>query len=316
MKMKLCCSFLLLILLYTVGIHAQEPTVTVTTIATALQNPRGVAVLPDGRLIVAEVGTGYIGEDESENTGRVSVFEDINADGDFNDPGERTALLDHLPGYNILYQFQPGRDEVVGTGDVLLLDDGRVLFTLDALFEKISIVELAPDFEPVGDFFVSANGSINSLTVDEETGTVYAALSTMNALARIPADGEGEVFSYFDLLANDQQPVPSGIALDPTTGDLLVTLFSGNLWSYYGEVLSFMPGDSKVVRVNPETEAVTDEIIGLTTAVDIAVDEDGNRYVVEMTTEWPAPTIDTNFELFSPDAPPDAGGYTRFTGRV
>ncbi len=298
------------------GVVAQDSPVTITTVATDLQNPRGVAVLPDGRLLVAEAGTGYMGEDETENTGRLSVFEDRNDDGDFDDADERTVLLSQLAGYNILYQFQPGRDEVIGAGDVLLLDDGRILFTLDELFEKISIVEVSPDFERVGDYFVSSNGTVNALTVDPETGTVYAALSTFNALARIPPDGESEVFVEFGLLANQQQPVPAGIALDPTTGDLLVTLFSGNLWDYYGEVLSFMPGDARLVRVDPQTGDVTDVLTGLTTAVDVAVDPAGNVYVVEMTTEWPAPTMDTNFELFAPDAPPDAGGYARFSGRV
>jgi len=305
--------FLLLLSALTVAAQSTEP--VLTTIATDLLNPRGVAVLPDGRLIVAEAGTGYVGDD-ADNTGRLSVFEDTNADGDYDDPGERTAILDDLSGYNILYQFQPGRDEIVGIGDVLALDDGRVLFTLDDQFEKISIMALSPELEPTGDFYVSGNGTINAIAVDEETGTIYAALSTLNAIARISPEGDGDILTTFDLLAHDQQAVPSGLTLDPVTGDLLVTLFSGNLWDYYGEVLSFMPGDAKVIRLDPATGAITDEITGLTTAVDVAVDETGNRYVVQMTTEWPAPTMDTNFDLFAPDAAPDAGGYARFTGRV
>src|SRR5690606_38527499 len=95
-----------------------------------------------------------------------------------------------------------------------------------------------------------------------------------------------------------------------------VTLFSGQLWNYYGTILSYMPGDAKVVRVNPETGEIRDLITGLTTAIDIAVDEAGNVYVVEMTTRWATPTLTDAFDLYDPAAPPDAGGYPRFSGRV
>ncbi|MEQ9033124.1 MAG: hypothetical protein RLP44_30685, partial [Aggregatilineales bacterium] len=103
---------------------------------------------------------------------------------------------------------------------------------------------------------------------------------------------------------------------DPLTGDMLVTLFSGQLWDYYGSILSFVPGASKVIRINPETGDYSDEITGLTTAVDIATDDNGNRYVVEMTTVWATPTMSHDFDLYDPNALPDAGGYARFTGRV
>jgi hypothetical protein len=82
-----------------------------------------------------------------DNTGKLSILEDRNGDDGFEDPGEITHILNHLPGYNILRQFNPGRDEVVGIGDVLVLDDGRVFFTLDDNFETITISELSADFE-------------------------------------------------------------------------------------------------------------------------------------------------------------------------
>jgi len=120
----------------------------------------------------------------------------------------------------------------------------------------------------------------------------------------------------FNLLAHNQQAVPSGIAVDPTTGDLIVALFSGQLWVYYGDSLSFMVGDAKVVRVDPQTGDYQDEITDLTTAVDVAVDEIGNIYVAEMTTQWATTMLNQEFDLFDPNNPPDAGGYARFSGRV
>jgi hypothetical protein len=69
------------------------------------------------------------------------------------------------------------------------------------------------------------------------------------------------------------------------------------------------------VRVDPDTGDTTDEIIDLTTAVDVAIDEAGNIYVVELTTT-PTKLLPTRFDLYDPQAPPVHGGYLRFSGRV
>jgi len=299
--------------LLTTIISAQSPSITL--IATDLQNPRGIAVLPDGRLIVSQAGTGLSTGDDADNTGKLSVLEDLNDDGDYLDEGEITDVLDNMPGYNILYQFNPGRDEVVGMGDVIALDDGRVFFTLDDNFETLSVVELTPEFETVGNL-IERPGSMNSIAYDAQTEEIYIAESTINSIASVTLDGEFRTVTNFGLLAHDQQAVPSGLAIDPLTGDLLVALFSGQLWVYYGESLSFMPGDAKIVRVDTTTGDITDEITGLTTAVDVVTDPDGNIYVAEMTTQWATTMLNQEFELFNPDSPPDAGGYARFTGRI
>lgn len=301
----LCLSF--------VTTSAQAP--AIQRIATDLQNPRGIAVLPDGSLLVAQTGTGVTSDDPADYTGKLSLLTDSNGDGDFEDSGEVTDVIDHLPGYNILTQFNPGRDEVVGIADVLVLDDGTIYFTLDDYFETLSVVEVSPDFEVRGNLVERAS-TLNSIVFDPDRDVLYIAESSSNALSVATRSGEAEFVTAFDLLAHNQQAVPSGLALDPTTGDVLVALFSGQLWDYYDSTLSFMPGDAKIVRVNPVTGDVTDEIVNLTTAVDVAVDEYGNVFVVELTTEWATPLLTYDFDLYSPDSPPDPGGYARFTGRV
>jgi len=306
--------FLFAFFLFGFGIvYSQEA--DIERIATDLENPRGVGVLPDGRLIVAEAGRGVVSDDPADLTGKLSIFEDVNGDGDYDDADERTIIADQLPGYNILYQFNPGRDEVVGIGDVLVMDDGRIFYTLDDNFEVISVVEVSPEFEILGNL-VERSGSLFSMAHDAEREVIYVAESTLNALTAVTLDGNAEVLIEFDILASGQQAVPSGVAVDPTTGDLVVTLFSGVLWDYYGYLLSFMVGESKVVRIDPDTLEVTDEITGLTTAIDVEVDENGTIYIVEMTTTWARPAIPYDFPVTSPDAPPVSGGYERFTGRV
>jgi hypothetical protein len=49
--------------------------------------------------------------------------------------------------------------------------------------------------------------------------------------------------------------------------------------------------------------------------VDVAIDESGNIYVVEMTSGY-ADLLPVTFDLFDPDAPPLHGGYKRYSGRV
>lgn len=308
-------GFLILLLFLFQTDSSQSQTISIERIASNLLNPRGIAFLPDGRLLLAEAGTGYVSDNPADNTGRLTVFDDVNQDGDYDDAGERSPILEQLPAYNILYQFQPGRDEIVGIGDVLSLDDGRIFYTLDNHFETLSIVELSPNFAPLGNLYLSVS-SLNSMAYDAASETIYVAESSSNAITAVGLDGSARQIIVLPLLAHNQQAVPAGIALDPRTGDLLIALFSGQLWDYYGSILSFMVGDAKVVRLNPETGELVDEITGLTTAVDVAFDEEGNLYVLELTTEWASPTLSNEFDLYAPDAPPDAGGYVRFSGRL
>jgi hypothetical protein len=74
------------------------PAIQLQRVAIGLQNPRGVAVLPNGSLLVGEAGAGQ--NDPVRYTGRVSVFTDKNGDGNYDDPGEIAFVLVHLPTCN------------------------------------------------------------------------------------------------------------------------------------------------------------------------------------------------------------------------
>lgn len=308
------------------GANSQQP--TITRIATNLNNPRGVAVLPDGRLVVVEAGDGLDYDDFRDITGRVSIFEDRNADGDYDDVDEITSIYRHLGSYNGLIVLGTGHDEVDGPGDIVALPDGRIFFTkgdlgastegIDPTLPDIGIMEIDLD----GTFkrhLILRPATLNSITYDADRNLMFAAESGLNQLSAITMRGELTVVAEFPILASGQQAVPTGVAFDSQTGDVLVALFSGLVFDAQnrdGEVTSFIPGDSKIVRVNVETGEVTDEITGMTQAIDIAIDDDGTRYILEMTATDPPGRIERDFPLYDPDAPVVHGGYERFTGRV
>ncbi|MBT8240608.1 MAG: ScyD/ScyE family protein [Acidimicrobiia bacterium] len=293
-------------------------------VASGLQNPRGVAVLPDGRLVVVEAGSGIESQEAAQPTGRVSVFEDLNGDGDYDDPDEIDPVVSQIASYNTLTQFGTGHDEVGGAGDIVWLGDGRLFFTrddptagymADGSPRGINVVELSLE-SGLGANLIVRNATMNALAYDPAAEVLYVVESGANRLIAVTLDGAIRNVADFPELQQGQQAVPSGLALDPTTGDVLVALFSGQIGDYFGNVLSFWPGASKIVRVDPATGRYTDAIAGLTTAVDVAVDDDGNVFVAELTSVWPSAKMPRDFDLFDPDAAPDPGGYTRFAGSV
>ncbi len=309
-------------------VKAQEA-VTVTPIARGLNNPRGVVALPDGSLLVAEVG---LGTDEpgasTANTGQISQLTDANTDGDYNDPGERTALLTGFPSYNSLATINTGHDEPFGLSDLLMLDDGRVFFnkddpyfrasrnTGDDLFTGDTGVFLMNEARTDADMFLKTAATVNSIAYDPAHETFYITESGFNRITAVTQDAQTRTLAEFPLLANGQQGVPAGVAVDPTSGDVYVALFSGFIYDYYGTLLSYVPGDSKIVRINPESGAMTDAITGLTTCIDVATDPDGNLYFVELAVAWPLALTPFDFDLTDPTQLPDPGGYARYTGRV
>jgi len=316
---------ILLALISALSTLGQE--ILLVPIASGLNNPRGVAVLADGRLVVAEAGLGDDDAGNARGSGTLSIFDDLNQDGDFDDEGERSPLLTEIASYNTLRYYRSGHDEVFGIGDVLILDEDRIFFTKDDPFHiaghegtgtftgDVGIFEVA-DTKTGTRRLVERAATLNSFVFDPERQLFYVTESGYNRVMWVNRDGEADVLVNLPMLEHMQQPVPAGIALDPTTGDLLVALFSGFVYDYFDTVIGFMPGDARIMRVDPDTGTLSEELSGLTTAVDVAIDEEGNRFVLEMTTVWPPTSMPYYFELNDPTMLPDPGGYARFTGRV
>ena len=289
-------------------------TVTVEVILTGLRNPRGVALDAEGGLLVAEAGLGDDVADVRERSGRLTRFIDRNGDGDFVDPGEIEPWFEHLASYNAMNVYATGRDEVSGPSDVTVHGDGRVFLSVDGGFEEFALWEISPRGSIGRNLSTRSNMTGVGLAPDEET--IFATESTLNQLIEVTLEtGDRRDIVAFSILGSGQQAVPAGLAIDPRNGDVLVALFSGVAQADDGSFIPFVPGDAKVVRVDPLTGRVVDEIVGLTTAVDVAIDKLGNVFVVELAADH-AELFADGADLADPDAIPRHGGYLRFSGKV
>ncbi|MEL6308837.1 MAG: SMP-30/gluconolactonase/LRE family protein, partial [Chloroflexota bacterium] len=307
---------------------------TIEVVASGLNSPRGVAFTDDSMLVI-EAGSGFSEQAVPGGDGRLLELRDINSNGSYDDAGERQVIIDDQPSYNSHVLLRTFNDETYGLGDVVVLPDGRVFFTKDNPYFEAGPEGTEAFYGDTGIFevdmvtdtatrFIQRASTVNGMVYDAEREQFYAVESGRNQVIIVPIDweedpdspaiGDPPVLAPMPILANNQQPVPAGIALDPTTGDVLVALFSGFLLDYYGQRMTYMPGDARVMRVNVDTGEVSEEISNLTTAVDVAVDNAGNLFVVEMTTDWPLAPMPLTYDLSDDDAGMDPGGYARYTG--
>lgn len=314
--------------LFSLQVVAQNNEIEIIPIAHNLNNPRGVAIMPDGQLLVVEAGTGSDSPAEVVGSGRILQLNDLNADGDFDDEDERSVRLDAQPSFNSLAVYRTGHDEPFGLSDIYVTDEEIIYYTLDHPFAvpgpaggeygyygEVGIYTPNTVREG-GTLVIDSSATLNSFAFDPLNNTFYITESGYNRIMQADFEGNTEVIVEFPELAHGQQAVPSGIALDPTTGDLLVTLFSGFVHDYLGTDIGFMPGDSKVMRFSPDTGELSDEVTGLTTAIDVAVSDDGTVFIVELTTTWEPNPMPFDYDLFDTTLPPDPGGYARYTGRL
>ncbi len=302
---------------------------TVEVILTDLENPRGVGLDAQGGLMVAEAGYGEDAEAPILRTGRLTRFLDLDGDGSYGGEGEAERWLDNMFSFNSVNKYETGRDEVSGPTDVLVHEDGRVYLSLDGGIDQSGghfvLFELDWNGEVLRE--IPQHSNMTGIGFSPDGRSIYATQSTLNQLIEIDLEtGQGRQVAAFDDLHSGQQAVPAGLAVSPD-GGVLVALFSGvakaegEACRFVPEVmcdgryLPLVPTDAKVVRVDPETGAVTDEVTGLTAAVDVAVDGGGNVFVVEMAADH-AQLFHQGVDLFAHNLPALHGGYIRFSGKV
>ncbi len=288
--------------------------VRVEVILTGLENPRGVGIDGEDGILVAEAGSGNDAVDVTLQTGKLTRYLDRNGDGNFTDPGEVEPWFEHLGSYNAMNVYATGRDEVSGPSDVAIHGDGRVFLSIDGGFDSFALLEIS-----IGRSMgrnLSGRSNMTGIGLAPDDRSIFVTESTLNQLIEITLDGgDRRDVTVFGALASGQQAVPAGLAVDPRNGNILVALFSGVAQASDGSFIPFVPGDAKVVRVDPLTGQITDEITGLTTVVDVAIDDRGNLFVVEMAADH-AELFTGKVDLLDADLGAQHGGYLRFSGKV
>jgi sugar lactone lactonase YvrE len=269
------------------------PSANVSVFAEGLDNPRGLAFNDEGVLYVAEGGQGgTTATDESQceqvvppvgpytggPTSRISTIDD---------QGMRTTVAEGLPST----QSSPDLGGLVsGVADIAFVDG-----TLYALIagggcshghpdDPNGIVRVNDDgtTELVADLsaFVKANPVAEPNPLDFEPdegaydlevfeGELYVSESNHGAIDKVNVE-TGEITRVVDMTETEGHVVPTGMAVGP----------DGNL--YITNLLTFpaVEGGAKVWMLSPEGE-LTEHATGLTAALGLAFDADGNMYALE-----------------------------------
>jgi hypothetical protein len=275
-----------------------------TRVATSLANPRGMHVNADGTMLVSIAGTG---DPNDPNTGGLWQLQDANRDGDFDDAGERTVLLDKQRSRNLLELVR--RDEVFGMAG-MAEGEGGVLVAL-ADFGGPSKIFRVNDGK-VSEWG-STNGNVNDLAYDARRHVWVAVGSTTDEVLELVPGGRSERIVKIPPLASGQDAVPAYLRFDPVTGDLLVALFSGSPEGEEGgNGTEIVPRSASIVRVHAETRSIEPVVTGLTVPSDLEVDEDGSIYVLEFCNAF----LDPVGRREQMQGAALHGGFKRFSGRL
>jgi hypothetical protein len=273
-------------------------------VATGLRNPRGMHLLASGALLVSEAGTGAPGD---ELSGRLVRLEDQNADGDYLEAGEQRPLLEAQPSKNILHIVR--RDEVFGLAG-MAEGDGTVLVALAFFGGPSSVLRIDGDAVTP---WASVHGNLNDLAFDPRRKQWFATSSTSDEVVRLRPDAGAERVLKVPPLENGQDPVPAYLRHDPTSGELLVTLFTGSPAGEEGGLgVELMPRAGGIIAVDPDAKRFRWIVTGLTVPTDLEVAEDGTIYVLEFCDAFLDP-VGRHEDLYKG---PSHGGFKRFSGRL
>lgn len=273
-------------------------------VATGLANPRGMQPLPDGSLLVSIAGTGDPADPQS---GALRKLHDANQDGDFDDPGEHTTLLDKQPSRNLFDLVR--RDEVFGMAG-MAQGGGQILVSL-ADFGGPSKI-----FRVDGDHVIewsNTHGNVNDLDFDKRRNVWVGVASTTDEMVELAPGKPAQRVVKFPPLQSGQDAVPAYLRYDDVSGDVLVTLFSGSPEGEEGgKGVEIIPRAATMMRVHAETHSAQPFIVGLTVPTDLEVAEDGSIYVLEFCDAFLDP-VSTREQMFGGTL---HGGFKRFSGRM
>ena len=282
-------------LLVAASAHAQ----TVETVASGLNNPRGLAFAPNGDLYVAEAGIGgneycHRGPTGDRCFGKTGAIVKLDLR-----RGTRETVVAGLPSmaatggaaatgpHDVSFQGQgnlfvtigfggaPDLRAVLGPESGTMAVLGRV--TSDGGYRIVSDIGTFEGAEnPDGGPPDNNLADTNPYGVLALPGKVVVADAGANALFEIAADGAIRTLAVFH-----DQPFPGG----PPRDAVPTTVVQGPDGDYYVSQLTggpFTVGAAKVFRVPAEGGVPEPVLHGFTNVIDIAVGPDGSLYVLQI----------------------------------
>ncbi len=270
-----------------------------------LLNPRGLTFNHEGDLLLIEAGAG---EFKPPFTGQLTVRDRYT--------GEiKQTLLQNYRALNM--QQRMLRDEIMGLADIAptssnLSDNKSWMVSFTDYINGSKIVEVTTDKEAQGIPAFESRGNLNSICYHPVKDVWYSIKPDTNEVLVYKRHRPEKVICNLPDMASGQEAVPVNVIYQPSTGNLLISLFSGELGrgeQYRG--IDFAKGAGAVVSVDPDNGEVTILVEGLTLPTAICLDEDENLLVTELCADFLEPLPADHV----PEQPLH-GGFKRFSGRL
>lgn len=277
--------------------HDFAPPPNPTIIASGLDNPRGLAFGPDGRLYVVEAGRGGTGPCFTGGEGAPVCFGLTGAVTALDEPGDQHRVLYGLPSYGA----EGSGDFAIGPSSIAFQSTGRVFLTEGLALDLPSRAANLPELDPMGQLLrlriqqqdwrpaadLAAFEAANNPTGDELNSNPNAVIADgadqvvvdagANDLLRVDASGRVSTIATFPaqtVEANKADGAPTGTEISfeavPTS------VAKGPDGAYYVGQLTgfpFPPGAASIFRVANTPGAKPDPISqGLTNVIAVAFD--------------------------------------------
>lgn len=286
-----------------IAIPAEIPLVALDRhkVAENLENPRGLLLIDDQTLMVALAGQG---QERDKGTSSIALLRDATGDGVFE---TRNEILGNRPSKNIIELVR--RDEVFGMADIAT-GNNTVLATAAFFGGPSQIFEVS---DGTASLWSTVKGNINDITYSEQSHSWIAVSSSSEQLLRVGPDGFVKEILKIPDLPQGQDPVPGYVHYEPSTGSVLVSLFSGSpLGEEGGDGTEILHGAGGIIRVDTSDGSFEWVVSNLTAPTDIALDGQGRLYVLEFCSDFldPVTSRDAMWEGSS------HGGFKRFSGRL